>query len=119
MEPGQVFTSFEENLDNNTSTFDAFNNHVCHRCNPWATFKRAGDLTRHQNEKHNPTTASKYLCPMDKCPRGIPGEGFGRMYHLVAHLTSKKHDVDRKEAMFIARQHNLPKSKRKDVGQGL
>jgi len=33
------------------------------------------------------------------------------MSYLVAHLKSKKHGMDNKEAMYLARKHNLPKSK--------
>jgi len=88
-----------------------FIEHICYTCFPFKTFNRHGDLTRHQNEKHNPITASKYLCPIDLCDRGIPGEGFGRMHHLVSHLKSKKHGMPTKEANYLARKHNLPKSK--------
>lgn len=48
---------------------------------------------------------------MELCPRGIVGEGFGRMHHLVAQLKSNKHGMDAKEAAYMARQHNFPKSK--------
>ena len=81
---------------------------LCGQCP--ATYRRFGDLTRHQNEKHS-TASSKYLCHVERCPRGIVGEGFGRMHHLVAHLKSNKHGMDAKEAAYVARQHNLPKSK--------
>jgi hypothetical protein len=88
-----------------------FNENICYTCSPPKTFNRLGDLTRHKNEKHNLTTASKYLCPIDLCHRGIPGEGFGRMHHLVTHLKSKKHGMPTKEARYLAQKHNLPKSK--------
>jgi hypothetical protein len=87
------------------------NENICYTCSPFKTFKHLGDLTRHRNEKHNPTTASKYLCPIDLCPKGIPGEGFGRMHHLVSHLKSKKHGMPGKDARYLAQKHNLPKSK--------
>lgn len=79
-----------------------------------ASYKRAGGLVRHQSEKHDPP---KFLCPIDKCPRGIEGEGFGRMHHLVTHLTTHKHGMGKIEAMFLARQFNKPKSKARHVQQ--
>jgi uncharacterized Zn-finger protein len=81
---------------------------LCAQCP--AAYRRLGDLTRHQKEKHS-AASSKYLCHIELCPRSIAGEGFGRMHHLVAHLKSNKHGMDAKEAAYTARQHNLPKSK--------
>lgn len=95
---------------------NTLNEHICYLCNPKKSFNRRGELTRHLNEVHNPVAASKYLCPIGLCPRGIQGEGFGRMHHLVSHLKSKKHGMGGVEAAHLARMHNLPKS-RGQVGQ--
>jgi len=81
---------------------------LCAHCP--AAYRRLGDLSRHQKEKHS-AAGSKYLCPIEKCPRGIEGEGFGRNCHLVNHLTSGKHGMDAREAKHLARQHNKPKAK--------
>ena len=81
---------------------------LCAQCP--AAYQRLGDLSRHQKEKHS-AASSKFLCPMDKCPRGIAGEGFGRNCHLVNHLKSGKHGMDAREAEHLARQHNKPKAK--------
>jgi hypothetical protein len=80
--------------------------HACPSCP--SSYLRIGDLVRHQGEKHG---LPRFLCPVDRCPRGIEGEGFGRSHHLVAHLTSKKHGMEKTEALFLARQFNRPKSK--------
>ena len=84
--------------------------HVCHSCS--ASYKRVGDLVRHRSEKHG---LPKYLCHIDKCPRSLPGEGFRRMHHLVAHLTSKKHGMEKTSAAYVARQFNKPKSKAREA----
>lgn len=90
--------------------------HGCTQCS--AAYRRLGDLTRHQQEKHS-AASSKNLCHIELCPRSIATEGFGRMHHLVAHLKSNKHGIDGKEAAYVARQHNLPKSKASEgVGRG-
>lgn len=83
-------------------------------------YTRKGDLTRHQKEKHE-SSAGSFLCPELFCPRGIPGEGFGRMDHLTKHLKSAKHNMSAEQAAFRAAEHNKPKSqgsKEKELPQG-
>jgi hypothetical protein len=86
----------------------------CEKCP--ATYRRLGDLTRHQKEKHT-AAKSKFLCPVDLCPNGIEGNGFDRKYRLVDHLKFKKHGMDPKKAVFEATVHNLPKGKEGGSGR--
>jgi uncharacterized Zn-finger protein len=88
---------------------------LCAQCP--AAYRRLGDLSRHQKEKHS-AASSKFLCPIEKCPRGIAGEGFGRNSHLVNHLKSSKHGMDAREAEHLARQHNKPKAKAMAIHAG-
>jgi hypothetical protein len=86
--------------------------HICPSC--MKAYKHAGDCARHQREIHSDP---KFHCHIDRCPRSVAGEGFGRMHHLVAHLKSNKHKMDAKEAAYAARQHNLPKSRARQMGE--
>lgn len=76
---------------------------TCH-----CTYKRKFELDRHLQEKHGPNSG-RLLCPGDMCPRGIPGEGFDRMAHLVNHLISGKHNWTKEQAVYAARKFNPKK----------
>jgi hypothetical protein len=92
--------------EDNSPVLALIKKHTCPTCS--ASYKIKGDLARHQHEKH---TNQEYLCPVDKCPNSIVGEGFARNSHLIKHLMSKKHNMAETDAAFLAAQHNKPKSK--------
>jgi uncharacterized Zn-finger protein len=87
------------------------NQHVCPEC--FKVYGRPGDLARHYREKHGPSI-KKYLCPVEKCPKGIPGNGFDRMHGVVEHLKRGKHNMDDKEAVYLAHKHNVTAENRRD-----
>jgi hypothetical protein len=67
-------------------------------------YKNKSDRDRHEREEH--THGRKYLCHIAMCPRGVEGNGFARMSHLVSHLTRGRHKMDKDAAQFEAARHN-------------
>jgi hypothetical protein len=93
---------------------------VCYICDPANYSKhyaRKGDLVRYINKDHNPP---RYHCHVDRCPRSILGNGFGRKDKLVDHLKSKKtphHGLSHEDAVFQAALHNT--SNKQDASQAV
>lgn len=81
----------------------------CHDCTK--VYGRKSELDRHIREKHK-DESGRFLCPVDLCPRSIKGEGFDRMCHLIAHLTTKQegHKMDKTRAKYEARKANPQKN---------
>jgi hypothetical protein len=85
-----------------------FASHVCSYAGCGKSFRRKGDLTRHVNGAH--CNKSSFLCPFDRCPRSITGNGFHRKDKLIDHLTTAKHGLSREDALYQAtlRSHHPP-----------
>jgi hypothetical protein len=81
---------------------------LCYLCQPVGSkhYARRGDLTRHIKNVHG--APSRFLCPIDKCPRSIPGAGFPRKDKLVDHLKSSRpgHSLSREDATYQASLRN-------------
>jgi hypothetical protein len=78
--------------------------HYCQQESCNKSFLRKGDLTRHTITAHQ--RPAVFVCHIHRCPRGIPGKGFARKDKLVDHLTSKKHGLNRDDAVYEATKNN-------------
>jgi hypothetical protein len=78
--------------------------HYCQYGSCLKSFIRKGDLTRHAKTVHQ--RPARFVCHIDRCPRGIPGNGFTRKDKLVDHLISKKHGLNRGDAVYEVTKNN-------------
>lgn len=99
-----VMSTADESSPSASIASKAIHRHICPHRHCRNTYLNKGDLTRHITGVHE--SPCSFLCHIDRCPRGIPGQGFGRKDKLIDHLKSRKHGLSAKDAAYEAALHN-------------